>query len=338
MSDGNGHKLDLTAKDFRTDQEVRWCPGCGDYAILAAMQSFMPELGIERERTVFISGIGCAARFPYYMNTYGMHSIHGRAPAIATGLAISRPDLSVWVVTGDGDALSIGGNHLIHALRRNVNLKILLFNNKIYGLTKGQYSPTSELGMVTKSTPMGSLDWPFNPLSLAIGAEATFVARAIDTDKAGTFEVLRAAAEHRGSAFVEIFQNCPIFNDDAWDFVRDDKEGVNRIALRSGEPIRFGKDLSKGLRQRSDGSIEVCAGDDEGILLHDEAHETAALAFALTRVTQDTHGGTPVGVFRNVKRPVYDDLMAEQLATAEAKRGKGDLAELLHSGETWTIS
>ena len=222
----------LTMKDFKTDQEVRWCPGCGDYAILAAMQSFMPELGIERERTVFVSGIGCAARFPYYMNTYGMHSIHGRAPAIATGLAASRRDLSVWVVTGDGDALSIGGNHLIHALRRNVNFKILLFNNKIYGLTKGQYSPTSELGMVTKSTPMGSLDFPFNPLSLAIGAEATFVARCIDTDKAGTTEVLRAAAQHRGSAFVEIFQNCPIFNDDAWDFVRDDKEGVNRIVAR----------------------------------------------------------------------------------------------------------
>ena len=335
---GNGHKLELTAKDFRTDQEVRWCPGCGDYAILAAMQSFMPELGIERERTVFISGIGCAARFPYYMNTYGMHSIHGRAPAIATGLAASRPDLSVWVVTGDGDALSIGGNHLIHALRRNVNLKILLFNNKIYGLTKGQYSPTSELGKVTKSTPMGSLDFPFNPLSLAIGAEATFVARAIDTDKAGMTAVLRAAAEHKGSAFVEIFQNCPIFNDDAWTFVRDDKEGVNRIALRHGEPIRFGPDGSKGLRQRADGSIEVCAGDDESILRHDQSHETAALAFALTRVTQETHGGTPVGVFRDIERPVYDELMAEQLATAEEKRGKGDLAELLHSGETWTIA
>jgi len=237
MTETNGN---LTAKDFRTDQEVRWCPGCGDYAILAAMQSFMPELGIERENTVFISGIGCAARFPYYMNTYGMHSIHGRAPAIATGLATTRADLSVWVVTGDGDALSIGGNHLIHALRRNVNFKILLFNNRVYGLTKGQYSPTSELGMKTKSTPMGSIDWPFNPISLAIGAEATFVARAIDTDKKGMTEVLRAAAEHRGSAFVEIFQNCPIFNDDVFDYVRDDKEGVNRILLRQGEPITWG--------------------------------------------------------------------------------------------------
>jgi 2-oxoglutarate ferredoxin oxidoreductase subunit beta len=328
----------LTMKDFKTDQEVRWCPGCGDYAILAAMQSFMPELGIERERTVFVSGIGCAARFPYYMNTYGMHSIHGRAPAIATGLASSRRDLSVWVVTGDGDALSIGGNHLIHALRRNVNFKILLFNNKIYGLTKGQYSPTSELGMITKSTPMGSLDFPFNPLSLAIGAEATFVARCIDTDKAGTTEVLRAAAAHRGSAFVEIFQNCPIFNDDAWDFVRDDKEGVNRIILRSGAPILWGADHEKALRQRSDGSIEVCKASDDGVLVHDAVHESASLAFALTRVTQDTHGGTPVGVFRDVQRAVYDDLMAEQIETATAKRGKGDLEALLHSGETWTIA
>ncbi len=247
MTETNGHTL--TAKDFRTDQEVRWCPGCGDYAILAAMQAFMPELGIARENTVFVSGIGCAARFPYYMNTYGLHSIHGRAPAIATGLATSRPDLSVWVVTGDGDALSIGGNHLIHTLRRNVNLKILLFNNKIYGLTKGQYSPTSELGTVAKSTPMGSIDWPFNPVSLAVGAEATFVGRAIDTDKKGMTDVLRAAAAHRGSAFVEILQNCPIFNDDAWEFVRDDKEGVNRIALRQGEPITWGKDGEKALRQ-----------------------------------------------------------------------------------------
>ena len=339
MSDGNGngHELSLTAKDFRTDQEVRWCPGCGDYAILAAMQSFMPELGIERENTVFISGIGCAARFPYYMNTYGMHSIHGRAPAIATGLALTRPDLTVFVVTGDGDALSIGGNHLIHALRRNVNVKILLFNNRIYGLTKGQYSPTSELGKVTKSTPMGSLDWPFNPLSLAIGAEATFVARAIDTDKTGMSDVLRAACAHRGSSFVEIFQNCPIFNDDAFAFVRDDKEGVSRIALRHGEPIRWGAGEEKALRQRSDGSIEVCNADEDHVLVHDAEHETAALAFALSRVTQESHGGTPVGVFRDIARPVYDDLMAEQIATATEKRGAGDLAKLLGSGETWTI-
>jgi 2-oxoglutarate ferredoxin oxidoreductase subunit beta len=236
-ANGNG-LVQLTKKDFTSDQEVRWCPGCGDYAILAAVQSFMPELGLKRENIVFVSGIGCAARFPYYMETYGMHSIHGRAPAIATWLSVSRPDLSVWVVTGDGDSMSIGGNHLIHALRRNVNLKILMFNNQIYGLTKGQYSPTSELGKVTKSTPMGSLDQPFNPLSLAIGAEATFVARAIDTDKKELTEVLRAAAHHRGSAFVEIYQNCNIYNDNAFDFVREQKE--NRLYLRHGEPIVWG--------------------------------------------------------------------------------------------------
>src|SRR5207302_7897167 len=225
---------ELGAKDFKTDQEVRWCPGCGDYAILAALQGFMPELGLPREKIVFISGIGCAARFPYYMETYGMHSIHGRAPAIATGLSTSRPDLSVWVVTGDGDALSIGGNHLIHSLRRNVNIKIILFNNEIYGLTKGQYSPTSPVGTRTKSTPMGSIDYPFNPLSLAIGADASFVARSIDTDRAHLTEVLRAAANHRGSAFMEIFQNCNIYNDGAFDFVRDDK--TNRIYLEHGKP------------------------------------------------------------------------------------------------------
>src|SRR5436190_12029245 len=232
----------------------------------------MPKREIPNERIVLCSGIGCAARFPYYMESYGIHSIHGRAPAIATGLSVSRPDLFVWVVTGDGDALSIGGNHLIHALRRNVNIKILLFNNEIYGLTKGQYSPTSPRGTVTKSTPMGSLDWPFNPISLAIGAEATFVARAIDTDKKGMTEVLRTAAAHRGSAFVEIFQNCPIFNDDAWDFVRDDKEGVNRIALRNGEPITWGGNQEKALRQKPDGTIEVCASGEEGVLVHDATH------------------------------------------------------------------
>jgi 2-oxoglutarate ferredoxin oxidoreductase subunit beta len=305
---GNGA---LTAKDFKTDQEVRWCPGCGDYAILAAMQGFMPELGIPRERIVFVSGIGCAARFPYYMQTYGMHSIHGRAPAIATGLAASRPDLSVWVVTGDGDALSIGGNHLIHALRRNVNLKILLFNNQIYGLTKGQYSPTSELGKVTKSTPMGSLDWPFNPLSLAIGAEATFVARSIDTDRKHLTSVLRRAAEHRGTAFVEIYQNCNIFNDGAFDFAREDE--ANRLYLEHGQPI-----------------------GDTG-LVHDEHAVDSSAAFAVSRITHATHGKVPLGVLRDIERPVYDELMAEQVERAREKRGPGDLAELLRAGDTWTI-
>ena len=325
----------LTARDYKTDQEVRWCPGCGDYAILAALQSFMPELDVPKEKIVFVSGIGCAARFPYYMETYGMHSIHGRAPAIATGLSTSRPDLSVWGVTGDGDALSIGGNHLIHALRRNVNIKILLFNNQIYGLTKGQYSPTSELGKVTKSTPMGSLDWPFNPLSLAIGAEATFVARAIDTDRAHLTEVLRTAAAHRGSAFVEIFQNCNIYNDGAFDFVRDDK--TNRIYLEHGKPIRFGEESEKGVRQRPDGSVEVADVTDESeLLVHDANHADSSLAFALTRLTQSTCGATPVGVFRDIERPVYDQLMAEQLETARAQR-EGDLAALLGAGDTWQI-
>ena len=331
---GNGGQPKLTAKDYKTDQEVRWCPGCGDYAILAALQGFMPELEIPKERIVFVSGIGCAARFPYYMETYGLHSIHGRAPAIATGLSVSRPDLSVWVVTGDGDALSIGGNHLIHALRRNVNIKVLLFNNEIYGLTKGQYSPTSPRGKVTKSTPMGSLDWPFNPLSLAIGAEATFVARAIDTDRAQLTEVLRAAGKHKGSAFVEIFQNCNIFNDGAFDFVREDKE--NRIYLEHGRPVRWGPGGEKGVRLRDDGSAEVFEGEDQA-LAWDAHHPEASPAFALSRLTRDTVGATPVGIFRDVERPVYDELMEEQLATARAQK-EGDLAELLTAGDSWTIS
>jgi 2-oxoglutarate/2-oxoacid ferredoxin oxidoreductase subunit beta len=326
----------LKAKDFKTDQEVRWCPGCGDYAILAALQSFMPELDVPKEKIVFVSGIGCAARFPYYMETYGMHSIHGRAPAIATGLSTSRPDLAVWVVTGDGDALSIGGNHLIHALRRNVNVKIILFNNEIYGLTKGQYSPTSPIGTRTKSTPMGSLDHPFNPLSVAIGAEATFVARSIDTDRVHLTEVLRAAATHRGAAFVEIFQNCNIYNDGAFDFVRDDK--TNRIYLEHAKPIRFGADGEKGVRQRSDGSVEVVDVRDESELLVHDAHATEpSSAFALSRLTRETCGATPIGVFRDVERSVYDELMAEQIVAAQDAK-EGDLAALLHAGDTWSIS
>jgi 2-oxoglutarate/2-oxoacid ferredoxin oxidoreductase subunit beta len=336
MAEGNGSVgSPLKAKDFKTDQEVRWCPGCGDYAILAALQSFMPELGVPKEKIVFISGIGCAARFPYYMETYGMHSIHGRAPAIATGLSTSRPDLSVWVVTGDGDALSIGGNHLIHALRRNVNVKILLFNNQIYGLTKGQYSPTSPAGKVTKSTPMGSLDWPFNPLSLAIGAEASFVARSIDTDRAHLTDVLRTAAHHRGSAFVEIFQNCNIYNDGAFDFVRDDK--TNRIYLEHGKPIRFGAEGEKGVRQRADGSVEVAdVGDESDLLAHDAHHREPSLAFALSRLTRETCGATPIGVFRDIERDVYDDAMAEQIRAAREQK-EGELAALLSAGDTWRI-
>jgi 2-oxoglutarate/2-oxoacid ferredoxin oxidoreductase subunit beta len=340
MSEGNGKGLlQLTAKDFKSDQEVRWCPGCGDYAILAALQGFMPELGLARERIVFISGIGCAARFPYYMQTYGMHSIHGRAPAIATGLSTSRPDLSVWVVTGDGDALSIGGNHLIHALRRNVNVKILLFNNQIYGLTKGQYSPTSELGKVTKSTPMGSLDYPFNPVSIALGAEATFVARSIDTDRKHLTDVLRKAASHQGAAFVEIYQNCNIYNDGAFDAVREQKE--NRILLEHGQPIRFGADGERGVVQRADGSceiVDVAAVGEDVLLRHDEHHPEPSLAFALSRLAHTPHGPTPLGVFRAVERPIYNELMEGQLAAAKEAKGVGDLGTLLRAGDTWTIS
>jgi 2-oxoglutarate ferredoxin oxidoreductase subunit beta len=328
MSDG----VQLKAKDFKSDQEVRWCPGCGDYAILAAVQGLMPELGIARENIVFVSGIGCAARFPYYMQTYGMHSIHGRAPAIATGLATARPDLSVWVVSGDGDALSIGGNHLIHALRRNVNVTILLFNNRIYGLTKGQYSPTSERGKVTKSTPLGSVDRPFGPLSVAIGAEATFVARAIDTDKVALVEVLRAAASHRGAAFVEILQNCNIYNDGAWDVVRDERE--NRLYLHDGEEIRWG---DRGVRMRPDGTLEVVDAAAGGLLVHDPARDDPGLSFALARLTWKTAGCVPLGIFRDVDRPVYDDDVREQVAQARAQKGEGDLAALVAGSDTWEI-
>src|SRR4051794_27488847 len=278
-----------SAKDWASDQEVRWCPGCGDYSILTAMKMLMPDLGVSRENTVFISGIGCAARFPYYMNTYGMHGIHGRAPAIATGLAVARPDLDVWVVTGDGDGLSIGGNHLIHALRRNVNLTILLFNNQIYGLTKGQYSPTSELGKVTKSTPFGSLDRPFNPVSIALGAEATFVARTHDMDRKHMMETFRAAHDHRGAAFVEIFQNCNVFNDGAFeDLTARDKRADMLIPLVHGEPIRFGASGEKGVVMGSDGQLRIVTVDDVGedsLLVHDAHRNDPGLAFALSRLS-----------------------------------------------------
>jgi 2-oxoglutarate ferredoxin oxidoreductase subunit beta len=336
---GNGQRVQLTAKDFKTDQEVRWCPGCGDYAILAAVQSFLPELGIPRENIVFISGIGCAARFPYYVETYGIHSIHGRAPAIATGLALSRPDLSVWVVSGDGDALSIGGNHLIHALRRNVNIKILMFNNQIYGLTKGQYSPTTPLGTINKTTPMGSLDHPFNPVALALGAEATFVARSIDTDRAHLTEMLRRAHAHQGAAFVEIYQNCNVYNDGAFDAVREQKE--NRILLSHGEPIRFGAEGERGVRLLPDASaeiVDVAEVGEDALLVHDEHARTPSLAAAIARLSHTPHGPTPLGVFRDVERPVYDRLMDEQLERAKREQGEGDLAELLHAGDTWTIA
>ncbi|MER5509499.1 2-oxoacid:ferredoxin oxidoreductase subunit beta [Streptomyces sp. NPDC002766] len=330
-------------KDFKSDQEVRWCPGCGDYAILAAVQGFMPELGLAKENIVFVSGIGCSSRFPYYMNTYGMHSIHGRAPAIATGLAASRRDLSVWVVTGDGDALSIGGNHLIHALRRNVNLKILLFNNRIYGLTKGQYSPTSEVGKITKSTPMGSLDAPFNPVSLALGAEASFVARTIDSDRKHLTEVLRQAAAHPGTALIEIYQNCNIFNDGAFDALKDKQQAEEAvIRLEHGQPIRFGADGSRGVvRDAATGDLKVVTVTPENeaqVLVHDAHAASPTTAFALSRLADpDTLHHTPIGVLRSVDRPVYDTQMADQLDTAIEQHGKGDLAALLAGGDTWTV-
>ena len=332
-----------TRKDFASDQEVRWCPGCGDYAILAAMQGFLPELGLRRENIVFVSGIGCAARFPYYLQTYGMHSIHGRAPAIATGLSVTRPDLSVWVVTGDGDALSIGGNHLIHALRRNVNLKILLFNNRIYGLTKGQYSPTSETGKVTKSTPLGSIDAPFNPVSLALGAEAGFVARTLDSDRAHLTGVFRAAAAHRGAALVEIYQNCPIFNDGAFDAMKGkDTRDYAIVPLVHGEPIRCGPGGELGVvRDSATGELSVAqvAEVGEGALLVHDAHvDDPSTAFALSRLTDAGRlDRAPVGIFRQVDRPAYDDLARGQVSTAQQGLGGGDLAALLRGSDAWTV-
>jgi 2-oxoglutarate ferredoxin oxidoreductase subunit beta len=333
---------ELTKADFQSDQETRWCPGCGDYAVLAAVQSFFPELGIPPERVVFVSGIGCAGRFAYYMDTYGMHGIHGRGPALATGLAAAREDLSIWVVTGDGDALSIGGNHLIHALRRNVPVKILLFNNQIYGLTKGQASPTSELGKVTKSTPFGSIDAPFNPVSLALGAEATFVARTLDTDKHHLPMVLRAAAAHEGAALVEIYQNCPVFNDGAFDALRDKKRGaVNRIPLVHGEPIRFGVEGENGVVRGADGVLRIAAVADvgsEALVIHDAHRDDPSLAFELSRLSSSPHGPTPIGIFRDVSRPVSGQELTHRLAVARAGADDAALDALLHAGDTWTIS
>jgi len=330
-----------TKKDWMSDQEVRWCPGCGDFGVLQAVQTLMPEIGVPPERTVFVSGIGCSSRFPYYMNTYGMHSIHGRAPAIATGVAVARPDLDVWVVTGDGDALSIGGNHLIHALRRNVNLTILLFNNRIYGLTKGQYSPTSEQGKVTKSTPMGSIDYPFNPLAVALGAEASFVARTHDLDRKHMMSVFRAAHDHKGASFVEIYQNCNVFNNQAYEGVtgRNSREEM-MIDLVHGQPIRFGKDGHAGVVMGSDGQLRIVEVDEVGVdalLVHDVERADPGLAFALARLSHDDHSPTPFGIFRSVERGEYASMVSDQLVQAGEKKGPGDLTSLLRSNGTWTI-
>ena len=333
----------LTRKDFQTDQEVRWCPGCGDYAILAAVQAVFPELGIPRENFVVVSGIGCSSRFPYYMNTYGFHTIHGRAPAVATGIKAIRPDLEVWVATGDGDALSIGGNHTIHMLRRNVGIKVLLFNNKIYGLTKGQFSPTSEINKKSKSTPFGSIDRPFNPVSLAIGAEATFVARSVDVFQGHLKDTLRQAAKHRGSAFVEILQNCNIFNDGAWFGVTEkEARSENVLMLEHGKPLIFGKNHDKGIRRKADWDIEVVqlgnGISESDLIVHDAHHLRPSYAFMLSHMEHRPGFPTPIGLFRAWDElPRYEDLMNQQIKDVIAKRGHGDLNALLQAGDTWEV-
>ena len=332
--------MTYTRVDYQTDQEVRWCPGCGDYTILASVQTFMASLDIKREDVVFVSGIGCAARFPYYMNTYGMHSIHGRAPAIASGIAVANPQLSVWAVGGDGDLLSIGGNHLIHAMRRNVNIKILLINNQIYGLTKGQYSPTSEVGKTTKSSPMGSIDYPFNPVSLALGAEATFVARTLDMDRNHTIEMLQAAYDHRGSALIEIYQNCNVFNDKAFIQLTGRQErSANRIDLVQGEPIIFGADQEKAVVWDQGRAVIVdrTSVDASQIVVHDAHAEDSSQAYAISRLSHTPTGPTPLGVFRDVSRPVYDEVATSQIEQSQAALGEGNLANLLTSLGSWTV-
>ncbi|MBK8012666.1 MAG: 2-oxoacid:ferredoxin oxidoreductase subunit beta [Deltaproteobacteria bacterium] len=334
----------LTRKDFQTDQEVRWCPGCGDYAILASVQRALPNLGVPREKIVFVSGIGCSSRFPYYMETYGFHSIHGRAPAIATGIKLANPDLSVWVATGDGDALSIGGNHLIHALRRNIGIKIVLFNNRIYGLTKGQYSPTSEQGKKTKSTPFGSVDHPFNPISVALGAEATFVARSIDVEPKHLGQVLERAAAHQGSAFVEVYQNCNVFNDGAFESITGkDVKADQQLHIEHGMPLLFGKDKKRGIRL---GGVQgltpevvelgVNGVTEKDILVFDAHEQSGAMAFLLSRF-QPPEFPVPIGVFRDVKRDVYEQEAHQQIERVKKQFGEGDIQALLESGETWSI-
>jgi len=333
----------LTKKDFQTDQEVRWCPGCGDYAILSAVQAIFPELGIPREKFVIISGIGCSSRFPYYMNTFGFHTIHGRAPAVATGLKIAHPELEVWVVTGDGDSLSIGGNHTIHMLRRNVGIKVLMFNNKIYGLTKGQYSPTSEFGKKTKSTPYGTADTPFNPLGLVIGANTSFVARSVDVFQQHLKDTLRKTAAHRGSAYVEILQNCNIFNDGAWFSLTDrDARSEHVIQLEHGKPLVFGKNRDKGIRRKPDGDIEVVplgnGVTESDLIIHDAHHPRPSYAFLLSHMEHRPGFPTPIGVFRAWDDlPRYEDVMNQQINDVIAKRGPGDLNKILHAGDTWQV-
>lgn len=332
----------LKPGDFASDQDVRWCPGCGDYSILAQMKKMLPSLGVPREKIVFISGIGCSSRFPYYMNTYGMHSIHGRAPAFATGLKVTNPDLQVWVITGDGDGLSIGGNHLMHCMRRNVNLNIVLFNNRIYGLTKGQYSPTSELGKKTKSTPYGSIDNPLHPLSIAIGCEATFVARSIDVNIKHLGATLKRAAEHQGVSFVEVYQNCNVFNDNAWAYATDrDSKADTIIELEHNKPLIFGKDRDKGIRLNGLDpevvDLNTSGVKEDDLLFHDESAPEPSLAYLLSRMRHPEFP-EPIGVFRAIDAPKYDEMLNQQVEDAKAAEGEGDLDKLFTSGETWTVS
>jgi 2-oxoglutarate ferredoxin oxidoreductase subunit beta len=328
----------LKPADFASDQDVRWCPGCGDYSILAQMKKVLPDIGATQENTVFISGIGCSSRFPYYMNTYGMHSIHGRAPAFATGLKSTRPELSVWVITGDGDALSIGGNHFMHIIRRNVDVNIILFNNAIYGLTKGQYSPTSKVGSITKSTPRGSIDHPLNPISVAIAAEATFVARSIDTNIKHLVATLKRAAAHKGTSFIEVYQNCNVFNDGTWDYAKDKAtKDDTTVLLEHGKPLVFSGG-QKGIRLNGFTpevvSLDHVAQDD--LLFHDEKAPNSQLAFLLSRLRHPEFP-EPIGVFRDVDRPTYDELINSQVEDAEREKGQGDLVKLFNSGDTWTV-
>jgi len=331
----------LKAKDFASDQEIRWCPGCGDYAILAQVKKVMPELGISREKMVFVSGIGCSSRFPYYMNTYGFHTIHGRAPAVATGVKVANPELTVFVVTGDGDGLSIGGNHLIHAIRRNLDVNILLFNNRIYGLTKGQYSPTSEHGKKTKSTPMGSVDNPLHPLSIAIGAEASFVARTIDRNVQHMADVLRRAAAHKGTAFIEIYQNCNIFNDGAFLYSTEkDQKDDTTLYLEHGKPMIFGKERNKGIRLNGLNPEIVTLGEggikEDDLLFHDEQLAEPSLAYTLSRMRYPEFP-EPMGVLRCVDQPKFEEEMVAQVKEAKAKRGEGKIADILNEGDTWEV-
>ena len=331
----------LKPGDFASDQDVRWCPGCGDYSILAQMKKILPTLGVSREQTVFISGIGCSSRFPYYMNTYGLHSIHGRAPAFATGLKSTRPDLSIWVITGDGDGLSIGGNHLLHAIRRNVDINIVLFNNSIYGLTKGQYSPTSSVGKVTKSTPAGSIDHPLRPLTVAVAAEATFIARSVDFHIKHLGETLKKAAAHRGTSFVEVYQNCNVFNDGQWSYMTDkETKDDNVLALEPGKPMVFGKESNKGLRLNGFSPEVVEVGKDcelDDLIVHDPTVEDPTMAFLLSRLKHPKFP-EPIGVIRDVDRPTYDFMINEQVESAIEKSGEGDLHQLFASGDTWTVN